>query len=101
MSELIIESVVYTNSALANASSIKKYLFRKFSEKEVAIFFALLQSFEIATISFPKLYPKTNKKKNIRRAVLSKVLSVFYRIKNSNIEVLAILDNRCDLQEWI
>lgn len=101
MPELNIKNIVYTDIALANASSIKKYLFHKFSAKEVDIFYSLLQSFEMATISFPKLYPKTNKKKNIRRAVLSKVLSVFYRIQNSNIEVLAIIDNRCDLKEWI
>lgn len=101
MPELQIKNIVYTELAFANASSIKKYLFHKFSEKEVDVFFSLLQSFEMATISFPKLYPTTNKKKNIRRAVLSKVLSVFYRIQNSNIEVLAIIDNRCDLQEWI
>lgn len=101
MPELQIKNIVYTETALANASSIKKYLFQKFSEKEVDIFFSLLQSFETATFSFPKLYPKTNKKKNIRRAVLSKALSVFYRIQNSTIEVLAILDNRCDLKEWI
>ena len=44
---------------------------------------------------------KTTKKKNVRRAVLSKPLSVFYRIEKSTIEVLAILDNRCDFEVWI
>ena len=96
-----IEQVVYTDRALANAVNIKKYLLDKFSDKEVDCFYVLLSSFESAVIPFPKLYPTTNKKKNIRRAVLSKVLSVFYRIHNSNIEVIAILDNRCDLEEWL
>lgn len=100
MLDLKITDVIYSNTALENASSIKKYLLNYFSEKEVDHFFSLLQSFETAVISFPKLYPPASKKKNIRRAVLSKPLSVFYRIQNSNIEVLAIFDNRCDLQDW-
>ena len=101
MPELKIKQVVYTNTSLKNATAIKKYLLHKFTQKEVDHFFSLLQSFEAAVVPFPKLYPTTNKKKNIRRAVLSKALSVFYRIENSTIEVLAILDNRCDLEEWI
>ncbi len=101
MPKLRINEVIYTPTALTNASSIKKYLLSKFSDKEVDNFFSLLQSFESVVISFPKLYPTTYKKKKIRRAVLSKPLSVFYRIKNTTIEVVAILDNRCDLEEWI
>ncbi len=101
MPKLKIKNVIYSNRALTNAVSIKKYLLHKFSEKEIDYFYSLLESFELAVTSLPKLYPTTNKKKNIRRAVLSKVLSVFYRIQNSNIEVVAILDNRCDLDEWI
>ncbi len=101
MPESKIKEVIYTDTALVNATLIKKYLLYKFSQKEVDNFFSLLKSFELAVVPFPKLYPTTSKKKNIRRAVLSKVLSVFYRIENSTIEVLAILDNRCDLEEWI
>ena len=101
MPESKINEVIYTDTALKNATSIKRYLLYKFSDKEVDAFYSLLQSFELAVILFPKLYPKTNKKKTIRRAVLSKPLSVFYRIDNSTIEVIAILDNRCDLDEWI
>ncbi len=100
MSEIGIKQIVYTSTSLSNATAIKKYLSNRFSQKEVDHFF-LLQSFESVVISYPKLYPKTTKKKNVRRAVLSKPLSVFYRIEKSTIEVLAILDNRCDFEVWI
>ena len=101
MSEIGIKQIVYTSTSLSNATAIKKYLSNKFSQKEVDHFFSLLQSFESVVVSYPKLYPKTPKKKNVRRAVLSKPLSVFYRIEKSTVEVLAILDNRCDFEVWI
>jgi plasmid stabilization system protein ParE len=94
-------NVLWTNEALRNASSIKEYLKVNFSEKEIQVFYSLLSSFEKAVSFFPQLYPQTNKKGKIRRAVLSREISAFYRISNDQIEVLAILDNRCDLSEWL
>ena len=57
--------------------------------------------FEIAVCAFPSLYPYSAVKKSLRRAVLSNVLSVYYRIHKGKIEVIAILDNRCDAEKWI
>lgn len=93
--------VFWTQNAAENAIRIKKYIAYKFTEKEVLNFFSLLQSFEIAVSAFPKLYPESTFKKNIRRAVLSKELSVFYRIHKNKIEVLTCIDNRCDITNWI
>ena len=101
MPKLKITEVLYSDRAIQNAILIKHYLIKRFSQKEVDFFYSLLQSFEKVVFAFPDLYPKTSKKKNIRRAVLSKELSVFYRIIKSEVEILAILDNRCDLQEWV
>lgn len=101
MPELSPLNVVWTNQSLVHAAAIKKYLQKEFTQREIDHFYSLLGSFEEAISFFPKLYPETKKKLKIRRAVLSKVLSVFYRIKNNNIEVLAVLDNRCDLSEWL
>jgi len=92
-------SILWTDRALQNAISIKKYLVQEFSEKEAENFLTLLIAFEIAITAFPKLYPASSIKRGVRRAVLNKVLSIFYRIRKKEIEVLAILDNRCDLSE--
>ncbi len=96
-----IASIYWTERSLQNAVSIRNYLLSSFSTREVNHFYALLQSFEIAVCTFPKLYPQSLVKKNIRRAVLSKVLSVYYRVNRGRIEVLAILDNRCEISQWI
>ena|ERR1700722_19960740 len=93
-------SILWTDRALQNAISVKRYLQINFSEREIENFFLLLNAFEVAVCAFPKLYPVSSSKRKIRRAVLSKVLSVFYRIRRNRIEVLSIMDNRCDLKEW-
>jgi len=94
-------TVLWTDQALKNASSIKVYLEENFSGKEIEKFYSLLSAFESAVTTFPKLYPRTNRKAKIRRAVLSREVSAFYRIIAERIEVLAILDNRCDLSKWL
>ena len=96
-----VMSIVWTNSSLKNAISIKGYLLTHFSDKEVDNFFAILKSFEIAVCAFPNLYPRSLVKQNMRRAVLTNVLSAYYRVHKGNIEVIAILDNRCDAEKWI
>ena len=94
-------SIVWTHRALKNAISIKRYLLVHFSDKEVDNFYAILKSYEIAVCAFPSLYPYSTIKKNLRRAVLTNVLSAYYRVQKGKIEVIAILDNRCDAEKWI
>ena len=96
-----VASIVWTDRSLQNATSIKKYLENNFSAKEIEVFYSLLESFEIAVCAYPELYPKSGIKKNVRRAVLSKVLSAYYRINKGKIEVIALLDNRCDIGKWL
>ena len=96
-----ISSIVWTERSLQNAISIKDYLTDNFSSKEIEAFFSTLQAFEIAVCAFPELYPQSEIKIDIRRAVLSKVLSAYYRVTKGEIEVLALLDNRCDINRWL
>lgn len=94
-------NVVYSDISLENAISIKAYLSKQFSEKELKAFIKLLHTFEEAVSIFPKLYPQTKHKSKVRRAVLSRELSAFYRIGKSQIEVMALFDNRCDISNWL
>jgi hypothetical protein len=93
-------SIVYTKRSDADAIVIKKYLLYKFTQKEVEKFYDLLRIFENVVTIFPKLYPRSLKGKNIHRAVLSKQLSVFYKMTKDKIFVVAILDNRVDYAKW-
>ena len=87
--------VDYSQQSLKNAKEIVAYLKLKFSEKEVNNFFQTFNDFENIVSIYPNLYSESQKKK-IRKAVLSKVLSVFYSIKRNKISIIAIFDNRWD-----
>ncbi|HAC16890.1 MAG TPA: hypothetical protein DCE78_13235 [Bacteroidetes bacterium] len=87
--------VEYTSKSLNNALEISSYLRNRFSQKEVDTFYQALSEFEKIINHYPKLY-KESKRLKIRRAVLSKVLSVYYRITKNKIVIIAILDNRWD-----
>ncbi len=87
--------VQYSKQSLENAKEIVSYLLEKFSEKEVNRFYKDLNDFEKIIIIYPTLYLESQKKR-IRRAVLSKVLSVYYSINKNKISIIAIFDNRWD-----
>lgn len=87
--------VEYSDQSLSNATEIVDYLRSSFTQKEIDSFYQSLYDFELIISSYPTLYPESNKVQ-IRRAVLSRVLSVYYTIKKGKIIIVAILDNRWD-----
>jgi plasmid stabilization system protein ParE len=87
-------SLIWTPKAIVNTIEIKGYLAAKFTQREIDNFYSLLFSFEKIVVIFPELYSVTSKSKKIRRAVLSKQLSVFYKQINTEIFIIAVLDNR-------
>jgi plasmid stabilization system protein ParE len=100
MAENRLFTVRFTKRADTDAITIKNYLLCNFTQREVAHFHQLLEKFEKVIVIFPDLYTLTSNNKNIRRAVLSKQLSVFYRISKSHVTVNAILDNRMNPSKW-
>lgn len=95
------QNVVWSNNSLKQAIEIKKYISKNFTDKEVNSFYSLLESFENAIKVFSELYPKSNKKSNLRRAVISREMTAIYRINKQSIEIIALFDNRCDWTNWI
>jgi hypothetical protein len=95
MAEKKIFIVEYSQQSLENAREIVYYLRKKFTEKEVNSFYQALNDFEKIIVFYPTLYSES-KKKRVRRAVLSKVLSVYYSINKNKISIIAIIDNRWD-----
>jgi hypothetical protein len=85
--------VEYSSQSLKNATEIISYLQRKFSQKEIDNFYKTLNDFENIIHLFPTLYAESKKVK-IRKAVLSKVLSVYYKLMKNKVVIIAILDNR-------
>lgn len=87
-------NVTYTSRSLQNVVAIKDYLLYYFTQREVNNFLGLLNNFEQLVPGFPEMYKKSSKNSKVRRAVLSKQLSVFYTIIQETITVVAVMDNR-------
>jgi hypothetical protein len=77
MADNSVYNISYSNRSLSDALIIKEYLLYKFTQKELNNFYHMLGVFESIVSKFPKLYPQSSQKKKLRRAVLSKQLSVF------------------------
>lgn len=92
--------IIYTSRSLTDALIIKNFILVKFTQREVDNFYKMLATFEKVVVAFPQLYPKSNKSQDVRRAVLSKQLSVFYKDSGKGIFIVAILDNRMDTAKW-
>jgi len=43
---------------------------------------------------FPQMYPRSNNRPTLRKAVITKQTSLIYRIKRSEIQILHVWDNR-------
>lgn len=87
-------AVEWTKRSLRNAQNIRVYLGSEFTSKEIHDFEDLLRHFEDTVSIFPKIYPASTKYPSLRRAVLHKLTSVFYTIRDNKIIVIAIQDNR-------
>lgn len=87
----------YSKQSLENAKEIAAFLNSRFTEKEINNFYQVLEDFEKVIISFPTLYAESSKKK-IRKAVLSKVITVYYSINKNKISIISVFDNRWDFE---
>lgn len=100
MAENPFFNIIYTKRSFKDAAAIRSYLLYKFTQREVDNFYKLLVIFENVVKVFPELYPKSLKNPKIHRAVLSKKLSVFYKVSHTEISIVAILDTRVDYSKW-
>ncbi|MEO9796885.1 MAG: type II toxin-antitoxin system RelE/ParE family toxin [Crocinitomicaceae bacterium] len=86
--------IIWSPLAESQYIKIKDYLLRKFTQKEVNKLNNLLDQFHEIILKFPELYPQTEFRNNLFRAVLSRQVSVFYRIEKKTVQIVAIYDNR-------
>lgn len=88
--------VVWSSESLKRVLSIREYLLKEWSEKEVNIFLNRLRDFESRVKQYPNLYPASDKFPALRKAVISKHQSVIYEfeIDRKIIMIHTILDHR-------
>jgi plasmid stabilization system protein ParE len=90
--------IKWTPKARNTYFSILDYLDKEWSEKEVIKFIIQVNSILMQISETPKMFKASKSKLNIRRAIITKHNSLYYRVKKreDEIELLAFWDNRQD-----
>lgn len=73
-----------------------EYLQEEWGEKVVKKFNGRLQTVLKTIASKPQLYPASSRMKDVRRCVVSKQTSLYYRVKKNKIELITLFDTRQD-----
>ena len=86
--------IVWTDHALSELEQTIDYLEKNWTERELKNFAAKLDhTIELISKS-PELFPASSEKFGIRKAVVEKYNSLYYRILNNSIEIISLFDNR-------
>ncbi len=85
--------LIWSEEAKNNLSEIIDYLEERWTEKEISQFLKKLNHQLDLIRHNPKLFPKVNRK-GVRKSVLSKQVSIFYKSNRKEINILFIFDTR-------
>ena len=84
----------WTNHALIELKETFDYLETNWTDKELnKLGLEIEKTLELISIN-PELFPKTRKKKNIRRALVTKHNTLYYRTNKNIIEIISFFSNR-------
>lgn len=95
----MIRKVILSKRAKIKLEKLLEYLEKEWSDKIKNEFIKKLD-YSIKTIQTnPEIFPKTAFVKGLHKCVVSKQNTIYYRIKNSTIEIVTIFDTRQDPQK--
>jgi plasmid stabilization system protein ParE len=86
--------IIWTSKALTDLKNIITYLEENWTVKEIQKFARLLDLQLNRLITHPFLFPESNKFKKIRKSVLTRQISIYYRVINNEIQIITLFDNR-------
>ncbi len=89
-------NIVWSKESQQRFEEISNYLASEWTQKQVRNFEIKLKEFETVVAIFPFLFPESDKKHGLKRAVITKHNSVIYKADAGNklIRVITIFDNR-------
>ena len=86
--------IIWTNNALSELQKILEYLESTWSKKEISKFFKKFDRQLMLLSGNPYMYPISEKKESVRRSVVNKRLTLYYKIDINSIYLLSLFDNR-------
>lgn len=93
-------NVFWSENALIDLKNIIEYLSENWTDKEIKNFAIKLEKRVSIIKQNPQLFPKTAKRKGIRRSVLTKQTVLYYISDNESITFLALFDSRKDPKKF-
>ncbi len=87
-------NILWTDNALKELAVTIKYLEIKFTAKEIAFLANEIERITFLIAKNPTLFPQSDVKKGVRKAVVAKFNTLYYRIADNTIEILSFFSNR-------
>ncbi len=92
-------SIVWTENANSELIQIINYIYLNFGEHSIRKFVKKIESCIQKLSSMPNAFPKSIIKKDLRRYVISKQITIYYKLIDDNIFIVSIFDNRRNFQD--
>lgn len=86
--------ILWTDHALYELKNTIKHLEKEWTEKELENFSEQLDRTIELISKNPELFQVSKKKKNIRRVVVARFNTMYYRLNNETVEILSFFSNR-------
>ena len=88
--------IIWTDEALDNLADIIEYLELRWTKREIRNFSRLLDQQVNLIRSNPELFPTSTASSLLRKSVLTKQTTIYYRVDNNEIQIVTLFDNRQD-----
>jgi len=89
-------NILWTDHAISELKGTLEYLEENWTERELTNFSKELDHTIELISKNPELFQVSKKKKEVRRAVVSRYNNLYYRTKNDTVEILSLFSNRQD-----
>jgi len=89
----------WSDEAINNLEEILDYLHSRWTQREVDKFKKRLSKQLDLVTRNPKLFPKSDFNPSLRKAVLSKQTTIFYKISSDTINLVYLFNSRQDIQK--
>lgn len=91
----------WTVHALSELSATIKYLEENWTEKELIQFAKAIDNTVEIISRYPHIYPVSNKKRNVRKAIVDKNNTIYYRLVHGSIEILSVFGTKQDPEKGV
>jgi len=90
----MVKRVIFSPKAIENTKQIIVYLKKEWSENSAKKFINVLREKVSYIKRFPNSYHELEGREKIKRCVITKQVTLYYRVAKNEIEVITLFDSR-------